>query len=106
MNFILTAVDGDASEIVMEINNYKEIKLPVVLNKGQSIKYTGGNRAAVYDANWQLIREIDIIPADFKINKGENSVSFDCRFSKEDKNPNIKLEFRTSGNGERITLVK
>lgn len=106
LNFILTAVDCDASEIVIEINNYKEIKLPVVLNKGQAIKYTGGNKASVYDANWQLIREFDIVPADFKINEGENSVSFDCRFSKEDKNQNIKLELRTSGNIESIILDK
>jgi len=72
LNFILTAVDCDASEMVIEINNYKEIKLPVVLTKGQAIKYTGGNRASLYDANWQLIREFDIVPADFQINKGEN----------------------------------
>ena len=106
LHFILTALDGDASEIVIEINNYKSIKLPVGLNKGQAIKYTGGNKASVYDANWQLIREIEIIPADFKINKGENSISFDCRFSKADKNPNIKLELRTSGNIESIILDK
>jgi len=106
LHFILTAIDCEARDIVIEINNYKEIKLPIVLNKGQAIQYTGGNRAAVYDANWQLIKEFDINPSDFKIKKGENSLSFDCQFSKEDKNANIKLETRTFGKGEKIILNK
>lgn len=76
LHFILTAIDCEARDIVIEINNYKEIKLPIVLNKGQAIQYTGGNRAAVYDANWKLIKEFDINPSDFKIKKGENSLSF------------------------------
>lgn len=104
LNFILTAIDCDASEIIMEINNYKEIKLPVVLRKGQIIKYAGGNKARVYDANWQVIKEFDINPADFKVGKGENTVAVDCNFDKVDKAPKIKLELRTSGEGEKIVL--
>jgi hypothetical protein len=104
LNFLLTAINCDASEIVMEINNYKEVKLPVVLKKGQIIKYTGGNKATVYDSNWQLIKEFDIDPSNFKVGKGENSVSFDCTFDKIDKESSIKLEIRTFENGEKIVL--
>jgi len=106
LNFILTAIDCEASEIVMEINNYKEIRLPVVLREGQTIKYAGGNSASVYDANWQLINEFDINHSNLQISKGENSVSFDCNFAREGKNSNIKLEIRTYGKGEKIISNK
>ena len=104
LNFILTANNCDASKIVLEINNYKEIKLPIVLRKGQIIKYTGGNSATVYDSNWQPLKEIEINPASFKVSNGENSISLDCRFDKEEKEPNIKLEIRTTGKGEKVVL--
>lgn len=104
LNFILNAINCDVSEIVLEINNYKEIKLPIVLRKGQIIKYTGGNKAKVYDSNWQLLKEFDINPANFKVSKGENSVSLDCNFDKEDAESNIKLEIRTYGKGEKVVL--
>jgi len=103
LNFLLTAIDCDASEIVMEINNYKEIRLPVVLREGQIIRYAGGNSASIYDANWQLIKEFDINHSDLQISKGKNSVSFDCNFTREGINSNIKLEIRTYGKGENVT---
>lgn len=106
LNFLLTAIDCEASEIVMEINNYKEIRLPVVLREGQIIKYAGGNSASIYDANWQLIKEFDINHSDLQISKGKNSVSFDCNFTREGINSKIKLEIRTYGKGENVTSDK
>jgi hypothetical protein len=106
LNFAITAIDCEASDIVLEINNYKEIKLPVVLSQGQTIKYTGGNRATVYDANWQLIKEFDLNHSSLQISKGENTISFDCNFAVEGKNSNIKLEIRTFGKEEKIISDK
>ncbi|MFC1782684.1 hypothetical protein ACFL02_03745 [Planctomycetota bacterium] len=102
VNFILSAIDSDANEITMELNNYKKIKLPAVLRKGQTIKYSGGNKAIVYDSNWQIVREFDINPSDFKVSKGENSVAFDCNFDKAEKEARVKLEIRTFAEGEKI----
>jgi len=103
-NFILSALNGEASEIVMEINNYKEIKLPVVLRKGEIIKYTGNSIARVYDSNWQFIKAFNVHPDDFNVDRGENTVSLNCKFNKEDKEANIKLEVRTFGKGENVVL--
>jgi hypothetical protein len=106
INFILTANDCDISEITMEINNYKEIELPVVLRKGQIIKYTGNNKATVYDRNWQSIKEFDINSSDFRISSGKHSVSFNCNFDNVDEEPYVNLEIRTYGKGEKITINK
>jgi len=102
MNFILNAVDSDISDITMEIDNYKEIKLPVKIKSGEIIKYTGGTKAYIYDKNWKVVGKFDIDPSDFKIKKGEHSLAFDCKFNKKGKKPMVKLEIRTFGPAEKI----
>ena len=100
----MNAVDSDISNIIMEIDNYKEIKLKVALKAGEIIKYTGGSKASVFDKNWQVIKEFDIDPSLFKITDGEHSMTFDCTFKKTGKEPVVKLEIRTFGPAEKITL--
>lgn len=102
--FTIKANYCDISDMVLELNNFKEISLPGNLKNGQIIKYTGGNTATVYNSNWNAIREFDVQPADFKVSKGENSISFDCNFEKAEKDSNVKLEIRTIGQGEKIKL--
>ncbi|MEN8153098.1 MAG: hypothetical protein ABFR75_03680, partial [Acidobacteriota bacterium] len=102
MSFILNSVDSDISEITMEIDNYKEIKFPVTLKTGEIIKYQGGGKAYVYDENWQVVGEFNLDSSDFKVNKGEHSITFDCKFNKKGKEPMVKLEIRTLGTAEKI----
>ncbi len=104
INFILNAVDCDISGIKMEIDNYKEIDLPVSLKSGEIIKYTGGTKAYVYDKNWQLINEFDMDPSAFKVTNGEHSMTFDCKFNNAGKEPVLKMEIRTFGLAEKLTL--
>ena len=103
-SFIITAVDSDISSITLEINNYKKIKLPVVLKKGQKIKYACGNKATVYDANWKYIKEFNVDFSDFTLNKGENSLNVDCDFIQPDKKATVKFEIRTVEKQEKIVL--
>ena len=103
-SFIITAVDSDISSITLEINNYKKIKLPVVLKKGQKIKYARGNKATVYDANWKYIKEFNVDFSDFTLNKGENSLNVDCDFIQSDKKATVKFEIRTVEKQEKIVL--
>ncbi len=104
MNFILNAVDSDISNITMEIDNYKEIKLPVALKSGEIIKYSGGEKAYVYDNNWHVINEFDINPSALKVTNGDHSMTFNCKFKKAGKEPMVKLEIRTFGPAEKITF--
>ena len=103
-SFIITAVDSDISSITLEINNYKKIKLPVVLKKGQKIKYALGNKATVYGANWKYIKEFNVDFSDFTLNKGENSLNVDCDFIQPDKKATVKFEIRTVEKQEKIVL--
>lgn len=104
INFILTAVEAELSEIILEIDNYKEIILPISLKTGQTIKYTGGDRAHIYNSTWQLIQEIDIDASDFKISEGEHTLTFDCQFRNAGKDALAKFEIRTFDKPEKITL--
>ncbi|MFC2097009.1 hypothetical protein ACFLSI_01615 [Bacteroidota bacterium] len=99
MSFIITAKESEVSDIKIEIDNYKEIKIPVRLKAEESIKYTGGDTAIIYSPSWQKIKEININPTDFKLAKGEHSLTFDCSFS---DNGIVKLEIRVSGTAEII----
>ncbi len=104
VNFILSAIDSDVSGIKIEIDNYKEIILPVKLKAGEHIKYFGGEKAYVYNEFWQQLSEFEFDSSAMKANKGEHSLTFDCKFTNADKNAMIKLEIRTSGYNEKLSI--
>jgi hypothetical protein len=104
LGFILTASNCNVSDIVFEFNNYKEIKIPLTLLCGQTLKYTGGNTALVCDKNWKTIKQININPSDFKVQQGEQTLTLDCKFANTGEDPCVKLEIRTKGKTERITM--
>jgi hypothetical protein len=95
LGFILTALDSDVKDIILEINNYKKVALPISLKEGQILKYKAGDDAKIYNDQWQIIREIEINNQDFNIAEGSNSISIDCTFDKAGKEAGIKLELRT-----------
>ena len=101
-HFILTSVDADISDIVLELDNYKEIQFPVNLKKGQTIKYSGGSEAHVFDINWQKISELKVNEADLKISTGEHELNLDCKFNNVGEKPLVRLEIRTIGKGEAL----
>ncbi len=103
-NFVLTANNCDVSGISMEINGYKKIAIEATLKDGQRLKYMGGEKVLLYDANWQVIGEFTIEPADLKINRGQNLIAVDCNFDKADKEANIKVEVRTHGKDEKVVF--
>ena len=106
INFIINVIDCDISNITMEIDNYKKIKLPVSLKAGEIVKYTGGSKAYVYDINWNLISEFEITPSDLKVNSGDHSITFDCKFNNSGKEAKAKLEVRTFAPAEKIAMSK
>ena len=102
INFILTAQDATISEIKIEIDNSREIILPVSLAAGESIKYLGGETAVVYSTFLQKVKEIKINPEQFIIGNGSHTIVFDCRFSNKVKEPSAKFEVRIPGKAEEI----
>ncbi|MCD6566086.1 MAG: hypothetical protein J7K53_09085 [Bacteroidales bacterium] len=102
LNFILKAVNGDVKNIKIEIDNFKEISLPVILKAGETIKYTGGNLAVKYSKNWGIIKEFNIDPSELIVATGEHKLTFDCTFTGE-KESLVKMEMRITGPAEKIT---
>ena len=101
LNFILKAVNGDVKDIKIEIDNYKEISLPVILKAGETIKYTGGNLAVKYSKNREIIKEFNIDPSELIVATGEHKLTFNCTFTGE-KESLVKMEVRITGPAEKI----
>jgi len=102
MNFILTAQDADISTIKIEIDNSREVKIPISLAAGESIKYLGGETAVILSPLLKKVKEIKINPAQLKLSKGKHSIVFDCSFSNKGKEPAAKFEVRIPGKAEKI----
>ena len=106
LQFFLSAQKSALSEISLEINNYKKIELPLVLEKGQRLQYSGGEEVWVLDAHWNLLKSLKISSADFILKTGENSLDVDCKFDSPEIKAALKLEIKTLGKRERIVLPK
>ena len=102
MNFILSAVDGDISNITFGIDKHKPIVLPVSIKAGETIKFQRDKRAFVYDKNWQIINEFELDQEMFKISNGNHQIHFDCKFANINKEGLVKIELRTFAKAEEI----
>ncbi len=105
MNFILTAQDATVSEIKIEIDNSREINIPVVLAAGETVKYNGGKKAIVYNTYLKKVAEIPLAPDRLKLDKGGHSVVFNCSFGNKQKEPLVKFEVRIPEKAEEITAT-
>ena len=102
LSFIISAQNADISNIVLEINSHRTIKLPVNLKKGQTVKFMNQKTAILYDENWNEISSIPLDKAQFKLSKGQQSVTFDCSFSNTFDKAHAKIEFVLNGLAETI----
>ncbi len=103
MNFIITAQNALISEVMLEINNSIDVKLPVKLNRGESVRYYGGESAGIYDANLQLRGKLDLNPSMFNLNKGRQTVNFDSDFSNKNEDAKARVEIRILDKPEVIS---
>jgi len=103
LQFILSAVDADLSNISLELNNYKKVVLPITLKNGQHLKYKGGQRAVLYNENWQKIREVRL-DLDLSVSSGNQTINLDCKFTNTGKEPKAKLEVRIPGQAESVSI--
>ena len=103
MNFILTAQNATVSNIKMELDNSRDITLPITLSAGESAHYSGGENVDILNPTLHKIRTVKINSTLMKLAMGSHSIQFDCTFSKKEKAPVAKLEIRIPGKPEKIT---
>ena len=100
MNFILTAQDAAISSIKMDLDNSREIVLPISLSAGESARYSGNDKVIIFNEFLKKIQEISIDENLLQITKGSHSINFDCKFAEKGKDPQAKFEVRIEGKPE------
>jgi hypothetical protein len=90
----------------MELDNFKIIELPIKLQKGETIKYTGGDKAILYTANWQQKREVAINADDLLLKPGAHQLQVDGSFTELGENAMLKVEVRMIGSVEDVMMVR
>ncbi len=106
INFSLTSANSEVSGIILELNNYKKIEIPITLKDGQTLTLKNGGELSHYDSDWQLLEKIKMDFSDVFLNNGENNMSLDCNFDTSEKEANLKLEIRTHVQNEKVVLRK
>lgn len=102
ISFIITAQDATTASIRFEFNNCCEVKIPVTLKAGESVRYSGGPNAEVFNNQLQKIKEFPVDESKLMLGSGNHSIAFDCGFSEKGKEPAAKLEIRIKGKPEEI----
>ena len=47
----------------MEIDNVRDVAIPVTLKDGQDLRYMGGEEANIYNKNWQKVGRVEVTRA-------------------------------------------
>lgn len=102
LDFMITAVKTDISNITIEINNHRTIALSLTLKDGQTIKYSGRDKAIIYDQYWNEIAKVPVDKVQLVVPRGNLTVNFDCAFQHSDEDGLVKLEFIVRGIPENL----
>ncbi|MCK0192538.1 hypothetical protein [Arenibacter sp. F20364] len=103
MQFILTTKNTSVSGISIEIDDFKKIDLDISIDKGENLKYDGGNEVVLYDKSWNRIKSISIDPEKLVVNTGDHKIKVDCTFSAIEE-ASLKLEIKSAGKPEKVEL--
>ncbi len=103
LQFILSTLHATASQITVEINDFKKNELKIALVPGQYLKYTGGNEVILYDNTWHKIKSVPVDSEQWNIGEGDHKIKVDCQFS-DMENADLKLELKTAGTPELVSI--
>ncbi|MBN2294068.1 MAG: hypothetical protein JXM70_16700, partial [Pirellulales bacterium] len=102
LQFILQVSGGaPVSDMTLQIDGAGEIAIPVTLQPGNILKYSGEEQGAVYDKSWNKVEKVTLNTSELTIGPGKHAIRFGCRFSTADQ-PEVKLEFRSVGEPENL----
>lgn len=92
-------ITATASQLVLKVNGYQVLELPVEVKAGQRI-YSDGKKFYLCDPSWMKIKEIPVsrIPI---IETGQNDIQVEADFS-SDTAPKLDLAFKFMDEPERV----
>ncbi|MEX0273651.1 MAG: hypothetical protein AB3N16_04660 [Flavobacteriaceae bacterium] len=102
IGFIVSAVSGDLADIRIEIDNHYTLEWNLVLKRGRSLIYKGGDQAVVLDENGHKLQVLPLNKEILKLGRGKHSLTFDCVFKNEGEAPKAKVELRLKGTTETL----
>jgi hypothetical protein len=101
LHWIITAEGGAVSDLSMRLGIGPEVTFKLQLPEGWSLKYEGGNRAALLDGNWNEQLGVVIDPGDWQVGPGDHTLTFDCRFD-GGEGTKARVELRTREPAEPV----
>ncbi len=104
LQFIITTKNTSASDITIELDDFKKIELNTTVAVDEYLKYVGGNEAVLYDKTWNKIKSIPLDSNLLKLDNGPLKIKVDCTFSTQKEGTGLKLEVKTAGNPERVEI--
>ena len=101
VHWILTAEDGEVSDVTLGLDERETARFPVTLSQGWSLRYEGGATATVRDSSHRRVRTIEVDPAAFRIASGRHTIRMDSSLRPEQQ-AKARLELRQRGRAERV----
>ncbi|MDA9327060.1 hypothetical protein N9Q92_03530, partial [Flavobacteriaceae bacterium] len=105
LQFIISPVETSIGNIKIEIDQYKEVSIPIQINVGQILKYDGDSHAILYNKNWQEVSRISVSKEMLTVSKGTHTLNFSCTFNSDSETPKVKVEIRFKGKPEQLSLA-
>ncbi|GBU06826.1 hypothetical protein AwDysgo_01570 [Bacteroidales bacterium] len=102
IGFIINAND-DISNMALNIGGYSSVEIPIKLQKGESIRYEGGNEILHLDKNWNLIKAVPVDESLLYANKGKIILNFACSFASSELDKMVNAEIKTIGEARVLT---
>ncbi len=100
LHWIISAEDGEVSDIELTIDNASTISLDLRLEKGWSLRYEGGPTAVVLDDKHRQVRTVTVAQAAFRTAPGHHSLTLNGQLVPTD-GAKARLELRPHGQPER-----
>jgi hypothetical protein len=102
LHWILTAEDGEVSEVRISLGEREALPLPVRLREGWSLRYEGGAEVTIRDENHGRIGVLAVDEAAFRVGPGRHTVTLGGRLEPTEE-AKARLEIRPRGRAESVT---
>jgi hypothetical protein len=91
------------TKIILEINNFDTMELPLGLKPNQFLKLNGEGLLQLFDQNWNVLDSV-LLGGDIpKLSEGKNRVDIDATFVNADGTM-LNIEMKTMGSPESIQI--
>jgi hypothetical protein len=102
LQWILTAEDGEVSDVRISLGEREALPLPVRLREGWSLRYEGGAEVTIRDENHGRIGVLAVDEAAFRVGPGRHTVTLGGRLEPTEE-AKARLEIRPRGRAESVT---